>query len=238
MGAVRPLLIGFALVGLTDVRAPATVATGSGNPQPMDRAADDPVGRWRAEIDAAAARFGLPAFWIEQVMRAESEGRTHRGGRPIVSGAGAMGLMQLMPATWAEMRAAYGLGSDPHDPHDNIIAGAAYLRAMYDRFGYPGLFAAYNAGPARYAAYLSTGRALPTETRVYVARVTGTAEDTPRLAASEQILTASMTRPPGLFVLKSNPQPSASKAETPGSEVMEISNGRSENSLFAIRIRQ
>ena len=58
-----------------------------------------------------------------------------------------MGLMQLMPATWAAMRAEHGLGHDPHDPRDNILAGTAYLRAMYDRFGYPGLFAAYNAGP-------------------------------------------------------------------------------------------
>src|SRR3546814_13999304 len=39
---------------------------------------------------------------------------------------------------------------------------------MYDRFGYPGLFGAYNAGPARYAAFVSDGRPLPAETRAYV----------------------------------------------------------------------
>lgn len=94
-------------------------------------------------------------------------------GRPITSGAGAMGLMQLMPGTWAEMRAAYRLGFDPHDPRDNILAGTAYLRIMYDRFGYPGLFAAYNAGPARYARHLATGRRLPAETVAYVSAVAG-----------------------------------------------------------------
>jgi hypothetical protein len=80
-----------------------------------------------------------------------------------------MGLMQLMPGTWAAMRWQHGLGADPHDPRDNIMAGAAYLRAIYDRFGYPGLFAAYNAGPARYAEHLATGRPLPGETQRYIA---------------------------------------------------------------------
>lgn len=84
-----------------------------------------------------------------------------------------MGLMQLMPGTWAQMRAALRLGADPHDPRDNILAGTAYLRLMYDRFGYPGLFAAYNAGPARYAVYLANGRKLPGETHAYLASVDG-----------------------------------------------------------------
>src|SRR3990170_330204 len=106
-------------------------------------------------------------------MRAESGGRTTLRGRPTVSRAGAMGLMQLMPGTWAEMRAQLGLGFNPHDPRDNILAGTAYLRAMHDRFGYPGLFGAYNAGPARYAEHLATGRPLPGETRDYLAKVGG-----------------------------------------------------------------
>jgi hypothetical protein len=104
-------------------------------------------------------------------MDAESGGRTSRDGRPIVSRAGAMGLMQLMPGTWAEIRARLGLGPDPHDPRDNIDAGTFYLRQMYDRFGYPGLFAAYNAGPARYDAHLRHFRVLPAETRAYVASI-------------------------------------------------------------------
>ena len=130
-----------------------------------------PVDRWASEIEVASARFGLPEQWIRRVMRAESGGRASIGGRPVVSGAGAMGLMQLMPGTWREMRSALGLGADPFDPHDNILAGTFYLRLMYDRFGYPGLFAAYNAGPARYGAYLAGRAPLPAETRSYVAAV-------------------------------------------------------------------
>lgn len=131
------------------------------------------VGQWRAEIAEASARFGVPALWIERVMRAESRGRTMQNGKPITSPAGAMGLMQLMPGTWAELRSRLGLGRDPHAPRDNILAGTAYLREMYDRFGYPGMFAAYNAGPTRYAASLASGRTLPAETRAYLAEVTG-----------------------------------------------------------------
>src|SRR3546814_20282353 len=82
-----------------------------------------------------------------------------------------MGLMQLMPATWAEMRMRLGLGSNPDDARDNILAGTFYLRLMYDRFGYPGMFAAYNAGPGRYAEHLSGRRALPAETVGYLAAV-------------------------------------------------------------------
>lgn len=132
------------------------------------------IERWRPYIEEASARFGVPAEWIESVMRAESAGRTTLGGRPIVSHAGAMGLMQLMPGTWAEMRARLGLGSDPHEPRENILAGTLYLRLMYDRFGYPGLFGAYNAGPGRYAEHVRTGRTLPGETRAYLASVAGT----------------------------------------------------------------
>lgn len=133
------------------------------------------VERWRPHIDEASARFGVPAEWIERVMQVESGGRTTLGGRPIVSGAGAMGLMQLMPGTWAAMRARLGLGPDPHAPRDNILAGTFYLRLMYDRFGYPGLFGAYNAGPGRYAAYLAGKQRLPGETRAYLAMVAGPA---------------------------------------------------------------
>ncbi len=97
-------------------------------------------------------------------MQAESGGDA-RG----VSPKGAMGLMQIMPETWATLRLRYGLGADPFDPHDNIIAGAAYLRELHDRYGSPGFLAAYNAGPARYEDHLATGQPLPAETRAYVA---------------------------------------------------------------------
>jgi soluble lytic murein transglycosylase-like protein len=137
------------------------------------------VADWRPWITEASLRFGVPTAWIERVMQAESRGRTRLDGRPIRSRAGAMGLMQLMPATWAAMRQRLGLGADPDNPRDNILAGTFYLRLMYDRFGYPGLFAAYNAGPGRYAAHLATGGALPEETVAYLRTVGGAASTTP-----------------------------------------------------------
>ena len=140
----------------------------------------DGVSRWAVHIEEASARFDVPAAWIARVMHAESRGRTEWAGRPITSAAGAMGLMQLMPGTWRDMRERLQLGDDPHQPRDNILAGAFYLRLMYDRFGYPGLFAAYNAGPARYARYLLTGEPLPRETRAYLADVSGPREAPPR----------------------------------------------------------
>lgn len=122
------------------------------------------------DIDAAVAeasrRSGIPEDWIRAVMRAESA-----GDRRAVSPKGAMGLMQIMPGTWAELRTQYSLGDDPFDVRDNVLAGAMYLRAMYDRFGAPGFLAAYNAGPGRYAEHLRTGRPLPRETRAYVAQI-------------------------------------------------------------------
>lgn len=146
------------------------------------------VSQWRPVVAEASARFGVPSAWIERVIQLESGGRTRLAGRPITSTKGAMGLMQLMPATWAEMRASHGLGDDPHDPRDNILAGTAYLRAMYDRFGYPGLFGAYNAGPGRYAAYLAGGT-LPAETRAYLAAIeaTGTAPIDPIAPRQESL---------------------------------------------------
>ena len=135
--------------------------------------APEGVERWSAHISEASARFGVPESWIRSVMRAESGGRTILNGRPVESVKGAQGLMQVMPATWRDLRSRYGLGADPHDPRDNILAGTAYLREMHERFGYPGLFAAYNAGPARYSRHLTTGRRLPAETIAYVASVAG-----------------------------------------------------------------
>ncbi|AZO31961.1 MULTISPECIES: lytic transglycosylase domain-containing protein [unclassified Mesorhizobium] len=123
---------------------------------------------WQEFVAEASRRFRLPKAWIYAVMDAESGGNTMRDGHPITSSAGAVGLMQVMPGTYAEMRVEHGLGPDPHDPRDNILAGTAYLRAMYDRFGFPGLFAAYNAGPARYDDHLQHGKLLPRETVDYL----------------------------------------------------------------------
>ncbi|MGK9235762.1 lytic transglycosylase domain-containing protein [Inquilinus limosus] len=119
---------------------------------------------WSDYITEASRRFGVPEPWIRAVMRVESGGDAR-----AMSPKGAMGLMQIMPETWAELRNRYGFGADPYDPRDNILAGAAYLREMHDRYGYPGLFAAYNAGPRRMDEHLSEGRSLPDETQAYLA---------------------------------------------------------------------
>lgn len=117
-----------------------------------------------AFIAEASQRFGVPTSWIRAVMRVESVGDVH-----ALSRKGAMGLMQIMPTTWADLRARYGFGANPYDPHDNILAGAAYLRELYDRYGAAGFLAAYNAGPARYEDHIASGRQLPAETRAYIA---------------------------------------------------------------------
>ncbi len=117
-------------------------------------------------IAEAARRFGLPERWIWAVMKQES------GFNPrATSRAGAMGLMQVMPATYAELRRRHGLGPDAYDPRNNIMAGAAYLRELHDQFGQEGMLAAYNAGPRRYLQHRDGGRPLPLETRDYVARI-------------------------------------------------------------------
>jgi hypothetical protein len=152
-----------------------------------------PEDPWGPHISAAAARFGVPERWIREVMRQESGGRLYAGdGSLITSSTGAMGLMQVMPATYDRLRARHGLGADPYEPRDNILAGAAYLRDMYDRFGSPYFLAAYNAGPQRVELYLAGAKILPDETENYVARIL------PRLGAGglADPLPASAPMPP------------------------------------------
>jgi hypothetical protein len=91
------------------------------------------------------------------------------GDERAISPKGALGPMQIMPRTWVALSVRYGLGIDPFNPRDNIMAAAAYLREMHDRFGSPGFLAAYNAGPERYEQRLATGRPLPAETQAYLA---------------------------------------------------------------------
>lgn len=119
-----------------------------------------------AFIAEASRRFAVPVHWICAVIHVESSGKAH-----AVSSRGALGLMQIMPGSWVDLSARYNLGIDPFDPHDNIFAGAAYLREMLDRFGSEGFLAAYNAGPKRYEEHLTTGRALPEETRAYLSKL-------------------------------------------------------------------
>ncbi len=144
------------------VAGPAAATAPRGPAQALDR--------WAPFMTEAAQRFGIPQGWIRQVMRVESGGRSTLDGRPITSPAGAMGLMQLMPQTYAAMRRRYGLGDDPFDARDNILAGTAYLRQMFERFG-DGFLAAYNAGPERYQAYRDGRQPLPAETLSYLIRL-------------------------------------------------------------------
>lgn len=123
-------------------------------------AASDPYVNIMAE---ASQRFGVPTSWLRAVMQVESARNPK-----AVSPKGAMGLMQLMPETWATLRLQYHLGNDPFDPHDNILGGAAYLRELFDRFGASGFLAAYNAGPKRFEDYLAGLRPLRDETKRYV----------------------------------------------------------------------
>lgn len=166
----------------------------------------DRIDRWTLFIAEAAQRFGIPPAWIRAVIAVESGGRNTLHGRPIVSKAGAIGLMQLMPQTFTEMRHQHDLGPDPHEPRTNILAGTAYLRHLYDRFGNDGVFAAYNAGPARYRAHLSRHMPLPAETVAYLAVAEIALESTagPVLAGREttEIPPADLDASRKLFVIR------------------------------------
>jgi hypothetical protein len=185
--------------------AVALLAGRAGHAEPAStsaaQVAPDPVA---ATVAEAAQRSGIPASWIRAVMQAESGGDAR-----AVSPKGAMGLMQIMPQTWATLRLRYGLGADPFDPHDNIIAGAGYLRELHDRYGSPGFLAAYNAGPARFEDYVATGQPLPAETRAYVALLaplvgTGAIDETATVA----IAARSWTEAP-LFTVRADDRTAA-----------------------------
>jgi len=124
---------------------------------------DDP---WGPYVREAAERYSVPGRWVRAVMHQESGGE-----QQATSPVGAMGLMQIMPATYEELRVRHRLGDDPYDPHNNILAGTAYIREMYDRYGVPGFLAAYNAGPDRVDQYLARRAALPDETVNYIAAI-------------------------------------------------------------------
>ncbi|MGV7122334.1 lytic transglycosylase domain-containing protein [Sphingopyxis sp. 550A] len=146
---------------------------------------------YAAPVAEAAQRFAIPELWIWRVMNAESRGRAG-----AVSHAGAMGLMQIMPGTWASLTARHRLGSDPFDPRANILAGAAYLRAMWDRYGDIALMlAAYNAGPGRADAYASGRRGLPAETVAYVAKIAPELHGADSIAGARTAAAAPTTSP-------------------------------------------
>ena len=166
---------GAAALGLAFLFWVAVPTASIGAPGSMDPASIDEI------VDEAAARFRLPPLWIHAVIWNESAGRPD-----AVSPKGAMGLMQLMPATWRALTDAYRLGADPFDRRANILAGAAYLRQLFDQFGVEGFLAAYNAGPGRYADARAGRRKLPAETVTYVARVERSIAAGSRLGSAAQ----------------------------------------------------
>jgi soluble lytic murein transglycosylase-like protein len=94
--------------------------------------------------DQAADKYGLPRHLVRSVMAAES------GFQPLaVSPKGAIGLMQLMPGTAAD------LGVNPYDPAQNVDAGTRYLRDLLSKYdgGLRHALEAYNAGPAAVDRY-------------------------------------------------------------------------------------
>jgi soluble lytic murein transglycosylase-like protein len=118
----------LALRSIAIAAALALASRDAGAAAQADPAAPTDAGSIAGYVSEAARRFGIPERWIYLVMHVESAGNPR-----AVSPKGAMGLMQIMPATWSGLRARLGLGADPFAPRDNILAGAAYLRDMYDR---------------------------------------------------------------------------------------------------------
>jgi hypothetical protein len=166
------------------------------------------LNRWDGFVAEASQRFHVPKAWIRAVMRQESGGRTMLArDRPIVSSAGAIGLMQVLPATYNQMAQAHKLGSDPANARDNILAGTAYLRWLHQRYGYPRMFAAYNAGPGR----VEQGGRLPAETRAYISGIAVTL----RVAKGGDDM-LNFTRPDGQTVKVDPARVAAIRAPLPG----------------------
>jgi soluble lytic murein transglycosylase-like protein len=179
--ARRPIL---RLIDATDVQP-------SAYDEESTMSAKQLLGRWDATITEASQRFHVPKAWIRAVMAHESGGRTMLGqDKPIVSRAGAIGLMQVLPATYDEMATRHRLGANPFDARDNIMAGTAYLRWLHQRYGFPKMFAAYNAGPGR----VEQGGKLPAETRAYVGGITRSL----KVASTADVV--KLTRPDGAAV--------------------------------------
>ena len=167
-GYGRATLTLILLLGLAACSGGQRASTGAQYGYTAPGPPEDP---WGPYITEAATRFSIPDRWIRAVMHQESGGHEYLNGQPITSDAGATGLMQVMPQTYAELRDQYNLGPDPYNPHDNIVAGAGYIRQMYDRFGSPAFLAAYNAGPQRVEDYMAGRGGLPNETVNYLASI-------------------------------------------------------------------
>jgi hypothetical protein len=180
-----------------------------------------PLGSLAAFVLEASRRFAMPERWITAVMHAESGGKTQ-----VRSRNGAVGLMQIMPATWIKLRARYGLGADPYDPHDNILAGAAYLHELHERYGSRGFLAAYNAGPQRYEDHLATGRPLPDETRAYVEKLARVIGGKPPVESTATLAKSAAWSEPQHFASRSAGVPRADRP-SPGVRPNRPQHGRS-----------
>lgn len=171
--------------------------------------------RWEPLVKEASRRFDVPPEWIRAVIRMESGGRQWIGeGVPTLSDMGAMGIMQVLPQTYAEMRVQYGLGNDPYDPHDNVIAGTAYLKWLYGKYGNPAMFAAYNDGPGNLEAFLTNARELPAQTHNYVAGI-GRLIGQPGQSLV-RLTKVTLTRPDGSLIEVDSREVSAVRAASPG----------------------
>lgn len=126
----------------------------------------------------AARRSGLSANVVLRVMMAESAGNPR-----AVSPNGAIGCMQIMPRTWSYLSNRYALGANSFDPRMNMIGGAMYLAELAARYGFPGAYSAYNAGPGRYERYAAGRARLPAETIAYTARI-GRSGEAPAVAVA------------------------------------------------------
>ena len=174
LGSLIGVLLACGLAGCASEPEHSRVAYHHTRPAPVVRhyTAPGPFNDpWGPYIRAASARFGVSEMWIRAVMTQESSGDLYQDGGLTTSSVGAMGLMQVMPETYDMLRERYSLGSDPYEPHDNIFAGTAYIREMYNIYGFPGFLAAYNAGPHQLEACLATGASLPMETVNYLSSV-------------------------------------------------------------------
>lgn len=141
------------------------------------------VRRFAPLIEQSSFRHGVDANLLAIIVLVES------GGDPIASSPkGAMGLMQIMPATGREIAQQRGMlthvDARLYDPAYNIDFGAYYLARQLNRFGTPNPLqsieraaAAYNGGPGRLSRHLSTGEPLPAETMRYKRWITGMWQD-------------------------------------------------------------
>lgn len=200
-GPVRFMLVAWivaivAALPAESVQADATPAAETAHP-------------YAAYVAEAAQRFNLPERWLWTVIRVES-----RGDLRAISPVGAMGLMQIMPATWAMLTARYGLGSDPYDVRANIHAGAAYLREMLDRYGdLATALAAYNAGPGRVDEWCAGARPLPAATRAYVDRIASAVDVAATPSAAVAPFAPPVTwRNAGLFIVRGDGTSTATAA--------------------------